>query len=58
MDRNTKSSGNFGNNTKKLGGSEYKRKYLHKSKYKMFPKGDGDAKAPIYKKKRKKSRKK
>ena len=40
-----------------LGSTEYKRRNITK-KVKMIPKGDGDAKAPISKKKRKKSKKK
>ena len=35
----------------------YRRKNLSKTKYKMFPKGDGDAKPPIIKKKRRKFKK-
>ena len=53
--------GRFGYYSVGIGGggnsTGYRRKNLSKNKYKMFPKGDGDAKPPIIKKKRRKFKK-
>ena len=39
------------------GTSEYQKKYLNKTKLKIFPKGDGDAKPPLIKKGKRKFKK-
>ena len=40
-----------------MGASQYKRRNLSKTRFKVFPKGDGDAKPPIIKKRKRKIKK-
>ena len=50
--------GNINGDNSGLGTSQMRRRHLNKNRMKMFPKGDGDAKPPIIKKRKRKIRKK